>query len=309
MVLVVDATVGKSFPRAIDRLEKAGCRLSNEKLPLLDDMARVNAKGGVQPAEAFAIHRDLLDRRADDIDPNVRARLERARNISAADFIAMVRERAELIRAMDARLADVDVLCWPTTPIVAPTMAEVAAPDDFARKNAMAAAQHVDRQFLRSLRHFAAAAARGRPAHRADAGGAQRPRPPAVSHRRGGREVAAGLIRRSELAQRFQQQPMPLRPSRCFKPVSCCAASAFARASSFCPSRVSCSACRRPSAEEGRRWVSAAPLQPVQQTHQPRALDAQRGGDFRLRQSGIGADHHQHRELRRAEYRCARAAG
>jgi aspartyl-tRNA(Asn)/glutamyl-tRNA(Gln) amidotransferase subunit A len=50
----------------------------------------------------------------------------------------MVRERAELIRAMDARLADVDVMCWPTTPIVAPTMAEVATPDDFARKNAMA---------------------------------------------------------------------------------------------------------------------------------------------------------------------------
>ena len=134
----LDATVGKSFPRAIDTLEKAGCRLSNEKLPLLDDMARVNAKGGVQPAEAFAIHRDLLGRRADDIDPNVGARLERARNIGAADFIAMVRERAELIRAMDARLADVDVMCWPTTPIVAPTMTEVATPDDFARKNAMA---------------------------------------------------------------------------------------------------------------------------------------------------------------------------
>ena len=134
----LDATVGKSFPRAIDRLEKAGCRLSNEKLPLLDDMARVNAKGGVQPAEAFAIHRDLLARRAADIDPNVRARLERARNVSAADFIEMVRERAELIRAMDARLADVDVMCWPTTPIVAPTMAEVATPDDFSRKNAMA---------------------------------------------------------------------------------------------------------------------------------------------------------------------------
>ena len=39
---------------------------------------------------------------------------------------------------MDARLADVDVMCLPTTPIVAPTMAEVATPDDFARKNAMA---------------------------------------------------------------------------------------------------------------------------------------------------------------------------
>ncbi|MGC2116197.1 MAG: amidase family protein, partial [Pseudolabrys sp.] len=97
----------------------------------------VNSKGGVQPAEAFTVHRDLLSRRADAIDPNVRVRLERARNISAADYIDMVRERTRLIRSMDTALADLDVLALPTTPIVAPTMAEVAAADDFARKNAM----------------------------------------------------------------------------------------------------------------------------------------------------------------------------
>ena len=77
------------------------------------------------------MHRDLLSRRADAIDPNVRARLERARNVSAADYIDMVRQRARLIRAMDARLADLDVLALPTTPMVAPTMEEVAPPDEF----------------------------------------------------------------------------------------------------------------------------------------------------------------------------------
>ncbi|MFZ0400361.1 MAG: amidase family protein, partial [Pseudolabrys sp.] len=86
---------------------------------------------------AFTVHRDLLSRRADAIDPNVRVRLERARNISAADYIDMVRERTRLIRSMDTALADLDVLALPTTPIVAPTLAEVAAADDFARKNAM----------------------------------------------------------------------------------------------------------------------------------------------------------------------------
>ena len=43
---------------------------------------------------------------------------------------------------MDARLADLDVLALPTTPIVAPTIEEMAPPEDFARKNAHAAAQH-----------------------------------------------------------------------------------------------------------------------------------------------------------------------
>jgi aspartyl-tRNA(Asn)/glutamyl-tRNA(Gln) amidotransferase subunit A len=133
----MDETVAKRFSDAIARLRQAGAQIFEEKFSLLGDMAQVNSKGGVQPAEAFAVHRELLSRRADAIDPNVRVRLERARNISAADYIDMVRERARLIRSMDAALADLDVLAMPTTPIVAPTMAEVAAADDFARKNAM----------------------------------------------------------------------------------------------------------------------------------------------------------------------------
>jgi aspartyl-tRNA(Asn)/glutamyl-tRNA(Gln) amidotransferase subunit A len=133
----LDEAVAKRFPQAIDRLEKAGCRLSNEKLAPLEGQARVNGRGGVQPVEAFALHRDRLDRRGADIDPNVRGRLERARSIGAADYIDMVNERAVLIAAMDARLADIDVLALPTTPIVAPTIAEMTAPDVFARKNAM----------------------------------------------------------------------------------------------------------------------------------------------------------------------------
>jgi aspartyl-tRNA(Asn)/glutamyl-tRNA(Gln) amidotransferase subunit A len=118
-------------------LKRAGARLTDETLSQFDGMAQVNSKGGVQPAEAFAVHRDLLSRRADAIDPNVRVRLERARNASAADYIDMVRDRTRLIGSMDARLADLDVLVSPTTPIVAPTMAEVTPADEFARKNAM----------------------------------------------------------------------------------------------------------------------------------------------------------------------------
>ena len=63
------------------------------------------------PAEAFAIHRDRLARRGDDIDPNrARAARARRRDIAAADYVDMTRTRAALIRAMDARLADLDVL-------------------------------------------------------------------------------------------------------------------------------------------------------------------------------------------------------
>ncbi|HVV60611.1 MAG TPA: amidase [Pseudolabrys sp.] len=133
----LDETVGKQFPAALDRLAKAGVRLSDEKLPLLDTMAEVNAIGGIAPAEALAIHRDRIARRGEAIDPNVRMRIERAGRISAADFVEMVHRRADLFRAMDLRLADIDALVMPTTPIVAPRQDEVAGAEEFARKNAL----------------------------------------------------------------------------------------------------------------------------------------------------------------------------
>ena len=67
----------------------------------------------------------------------MRVRIERGATLSAADYIDMVQDRARLIRAMDARLADLDALSLPTTPIVAPTIAEVTPADEFGRKNAM----------------------------------------------------------------------------------------------------------------------------------------------------------------------------
>ena len=133
----LDTTVGKSYAQALTQLAKAGVRLRDTALPLIDGMMEVNKRGGVQPAEAFTVNRDLLDRRGADIDPNVRTRLERARTIGAADYIWMANERNTLIARMDASLADSDVLVMPTCPIVAPTLAEIAAPEDFARRNAM----------------------------------------------------------------------------------------------------------------------------------------------------------------------------
>jgi aspartyl-tRNA(Asn)/glutamyl-tRNA(Gln) amidotransferase subunit A len=132
----LDDTVAAAFVSAVARFERAGVRISHEAMPLFDDMAAVNAKGGISPPEACAIHRDRMQRRAADIDPNVRARIERGCAVTDADFADMVRERARLVRAMDARLTAVDALLMPTTAIVAPTIAEVADQNVFAARNA-----------------------------------------------------------------------------------------------------------------------------------------------------------------------------
>jgi aspartyl-tRNA(Asn)/glutamyl-tRNA(Gln) amidotransferase subunit A len=131
----LDQTVGAAFQRALGALGKAGARLADQPLTLLDDMLRANAKGGFAPPEAYAIHRERLTRRGDEVDPNVRARIERGREMSAADYVALAQERAGLVRAMDAALADLDALVLPTTPIVAPKLSEVATRETFGPKN------------------------------------------------------------------------------------------------------------------------------------------------------------------------------
>jgi aspartyl-tRNA(Asn)/glutamyl-tRNA(Gln) amidotransferase subunit A len=133
----LDDTVGRSFPQALDALEKAGARLSAEKLALVDDMMALLARSSILVAEAYSIHRERLSRRGDDVDPIVRARMEKGRDISAADYIDTLRARAALVAAMHAQLADVDVLAMPTTPIVAPRIDELATPKEFMARNAL----------------------------------------------------------------------------------------------------------------------------------------------------------------------------
>jgi aspartyl-tRNA(Asn)/glutamyl-tRNA(Gln) amidotransferase subunit A len=133
----LDATVAAAFAAATERLEQAGVRLTRETAPLLDEMRQVNAYGGIVQPEACAIHRDRLKRRAADIDPNIRLRIERGCAMSAADYIGMLYARERLVRAMDRRLAGLDALIMPTAGIVAPTIAEVADPEIFAARNAM----------------------------------------------------------------------------------------------------------------------------------------------------------------------------
>ena len=133
----IDPTVSAALSDALTRLGRAGARVSDEIISLIADMTAVNAKGGFAPPEAYAIHRERLKRRGADIDPNVRARIERGGAMSAADYVESAQARAELIRAMDLRLAELDALLLPTTSIVAPKLAEVATPETFGRNNMM----------------------------------------------------------------------------------------------------------------------------------------------------------------------------
>jgi aspartyl-tRNA(Asn)/glutamyl-tRNA(Gln) amidotransferase subunit A len=129
----IDNTVGPAFEKAVAKLGAA--KRSDVTLAPLAMLADVNARGGIAPPEAYAVHRELLAADGAGLDPNVRLRLMRAADVSAADYILNMRARIAAIAAMDRVFADFDALVLPTTPIVAPTMEEVADTDDFARRN------------------------------------------------------------------------------------------------------------------------------------------------------------------------------
>ncbi len=131
----LDKDVEAAIASAMGRLERVGARISDEKISLLDDMMAINAKGGFSPAEAYAIHRERLKSRGQDIDPNVRMRIERGSTITPAVYAEMIAERGRLVRAMDERMASLDALVMPTTAICAPNMSEVATAETFSHKN------------------------------------------------------------------------------------------------------------------------------------------------------------------------------
>jgi aspartyl-tRNA(Asn)/glutamyl-tRNA(Gln) amidotransferase subunit A len=133
----LDDTVATRFADATAALSKAGATLSDESFSLFDDMVGVNAKGTLAAIESYSSHRDQLKAHGGDYDPFVRTRIERGGEVSAADYIQMLRNRAGLVRAMDVRLSYVDALVLPTTPIVAPTIAEVSNSDIFFAKNTL----------------------------------------------------------------------------------------------------------------------------------------------------------------------------
>jgi len=133
----LDDTVGKRFPVALDRLEKAGVQLTSEKLPLLDEMLALIRRASILVAEVHSVHRERLAKSGADVDPIVRGRIEKGVEITATDYIRALRERTRLIRAMDERLADLDCLAMPATATIAPRFDEVAEPKAFIARNAL----------------------------------------------------------------------------------------------------------------------------------------------------------------------------
>jgi len=131
----LDAAVAAAFERAVSALSRAGARIVELPLEMLGDYARINIKGGLPVAEAFAWHEKLLERRGNEYDPRIRTRIGRGREMTAAEYIRLVEGRADFIRRFDTETEAFDALVMPTVPMTAPPVAAFARDEDYARLN------------------------------------------------------------------------------------------------------------------------------------------------------------------------------
>ena len=106
----LEPAVARAFERALAPLAAAGAAIETIELPLLGEIASINASGGFAAAESWAWHRKLLAERGGDYDPRV----------ATADPARRGHERGRLHRAASPRGATGSPAwkrrCGPTTP-------------------------------------------------------------------------------------------------------------------------------------------------------------------------------------------------
>jgi aspartyl-tRNA(Asn)/glutamyl-tRNA(Gln) amidotransferase subunit A len=131
----LDPEVSRAFDAALGRLSAAGAMIREERVEVFDRQPEYFKNGGFAGAEAYAIHRRWQDRLGE-YDPRIAKRVLFGKEIGVADYIDLGLMRAEYMRKVEALAAPYDAMLMPTTPTIAPAIAEVNASDeDYFRWN------------------------------------------------------------------------------------------------------------------------------------------------------------------------------
>src|SRR5699024_5517977 len=100
----LDTTVSQRINAAILALTNSGVQVERIEMPEFNQLAYINRNGGFVCAEAWALHRDLISEHQDLYDPRVAKRILIGKDQSAADYIDLLAEREQWIRAVEERL-------------------------------------------------------------------------------------------------------------------------------------------------------------------------------------------------------------
>ncbi|WP_421916208.1 amidase [Mesorhizobium sp.] len=123
-----EGEVAAAFEHCLGKIARAGAGIADLSIDdLIADLRAATKRGSIAAMEGAEVHADWLATGASvPVDPHVSGPLSRAAAIPTPVYIRALRRRGGLVAAMDERLASVDVLALPTTPVTAPAIVSVA---------------------------------------------------------------------------------------------------------------------------------------------------------------------------------------
>jgi aspartyl-tRNA(Asn)/glutamyl-tRNA(Gln) amidotransferase subunit A len=122
----LDAEVASATNHALSGLAAMGAEIRDIELPVPTDRT-------LQIAEAYAVHAEFVARDPELYQPETLRRIRTGQNVSPETVLECRRDLERARRDIVSIFADVDVLVTPTTPIVAPTIAELKKNPDLLR--------------------------------------------------------------------------------------------------------------------------------------------------------------------------------
>ena len=122
--------VAKAFAAALSKLSAAGAKIVELPMTEFAMTPTINPKGMITASEAYAWHRKFIKDGADKYDPRVLARIKTGETILAADYVDLQTLRRQFIRKVNAAANGYDAMLMPTTPDIAPPIAEVIKDDE-----------------------------------------------------------------------------------------------------------------------------------------------------------------------------------
>ena len=121
----VDPEVERAVRATADVFRSLGAHVESIKVPEVAEAMSEQKRALAIAAEACVYNARFLDEHFDELDPVVAHRMIMGRQLSAPDYFGLMRQWAELRRRLAARLADVDALLVPATPMAAGPLVEI----------------------------------------------------------------------------------------------------------------------------------------------------------------------------------------
>lgn len=131
----METAVADAYSRALSRLSIAGAQLTDIRIEEIEALPAVNGTGGFAASEAWAWHRDLIERAGDRYDPRILLRIRRGEHMTAENYIALLKARQNLIAAVAPQTAPFDAVLSPTCPLAPPPISAVEDEREYNRIN------------------------------------------------------------------------------------------------------------------------------------------------------------------------------